>query len=80
MAPLEGITSANVYKAIGVFMVVSSLIQGTVLLNHGLTQPPDDLFFGVDSDTLAGLWWLFSAVVWAYLFRRLVHQEARIEG
>ena len=78
MAPLEGITSANVYKAIGIFSVLMFLGMGISSLYVGFTQPPDGLIFGVDDDILMGLWWLLSAIGWGFVYRHLVRREAAI--
>jgi hypothetical protein len=76
MAPLEGITSVKVFKAMGILLVLTSLVQGIVLLYLGLTQPPDEVIFGVNDDILTGAWWLLSAVIWAFVYRHIVRHEA----
>lgn len=76
MAPLEGITTANVYKAIGVFSFLLALGLGLSSLYLGFTQSPDDLIFGIDDDILKGLSWLLIAVFWALLYHRIESHEA----
>ena len=78
MAPLEGITSVRVYKAIGTLTVLMALAMGISSLYLGYTRPPDDLVFGVDADILVGFWWLLSAIGWAFVYRRLVQREAAV--
>ena len=78
MAPFEGITSAQVYNAIGIFSVLMALGLGISSLYFGFTQPPDDLIFGVDDDILLGFGWLLSAIGWALVYRHLVRREATI--
>ena len=78
MAPLEGITSARVHKAIGIFTVLMALGMGISSLYLGYTHPPDDLVLGVDDDILVGFWWLLSAIGWAFVYRHLVQREAAI--
>ena len=78
MAPLEGITSASAFKAIGVFSVLAFLAMGISSLYVGFTHPSDELLFGVDDDVLSGLWWLFSAVFWGFFYRRAAKREATI--
>lgn len=79
MAPFEGLTAVKVYKAAGIFLVVTTLVNGILSLYLGLTHPPDDVLFGIEGDIWAGLVWLFSAIVWTYLFRRVVRQEASLD-
>lgn len=79
MAPLEEVTSARVYQILGVALVVSSVALGITSLYYGLTRPPDEVFFGVDSEIVTGVWWLLSAVVWAVLYRRIVRHEATVD-
>lgn len=78
MALFDGITSASVYRLLGVLLVVSSLWLGVDSLYQGLTHPPTDLFFGIDTDILTGVWWLVTAVVWAVLYQRFVRHEVTV--
>ena len=78
MAPFESLTSVNVYRVLGILAVLWSLGLGLVSLYHGISHPPNDIVFGMDDDVSSGVWWLFSAMIWAYVYRHIVRQEASV--
>ena len=79
MAPLNRVTSTNVYKMIGAVAILLGLGLGATYLYLGFTHSPDDLIFGVDDDIVMGFGWLTVAIINFFVYRHAVRREASLD-